>query len=41
MIADRIATNRVCIANVFYGGRDFEALSRGRDPEEVPPASDA
>lgn len=33
VIAYRVEVDRVRIVNVFYGGRDFEALYRGHDPE--------
>lgn len=33
VIAYRVEPNRVQITNVFYGGRDFEALYRSHDPE--------
>lgn len=32
VIAYRIEADRVLITNVFYGGRDYEALYRGQDP---------
>lgn len=34
VIADRVEAERVHIVNVFYGGRDFEALYRGERPED-------
>ena len=34
VIAYRVEPNRVRITNVFYGGRDFEALYRGHEPED-------
>jgi toxin ParE1/3/4 len=34
VIAYRIASDAVETTNVFYGGRDFEALYRGREPDE-------
>ncbi len=34
VIADRVEAERVRIVNVFYGGRDFEALYRGERPED-------
>lgn len=33
VIAYRVEPDRVRITNVFYGGRDFEALYRSHDPE--------
>jgi toxin ParE1/3/4 len=34
VIAYRVEPDRVLITNVFYGGRDFEALYRGHAPDE-------
>lgn len=34
VIVYRVEPERVRIANVFYGGRDFETLYRGEPPEE-------
>ena len=33
VIAYRVEPDQVRITNVFYGGRDFEALYRSHDPE--------
>jgi toxin ParE1/3/4 len=35
VIAYRVEPNRVRITNVFYGGRDFEALFGGHEPGET------
>lgn len=34
IIAYKVEADRVRITNVFYGGRDSEALYRGMPPEE-------
>ncbi|NEU14615.1 type II toxin-antitoxin system RelE/ParE family toxin [Methylobacterium sp. BTF04] len=34
VIAYQVEKDRVLITNVFYGGRDFEALYRGEPPED-------
>ncbi|AWN48969.1 type II toxin-antitoxin system RelE/ParE family toxin [Methylobacterium terrae] len=34
VIAYRVEPNFVRITNVFYGGRDFEALYRGEGPDD-------
>lgn len=34
VIAYRVIGSTVEITNVFYGGRDFEALYRGQEPDE-------
>ena len=34
VIAYLVEGGQVCIANVFYGGRDYEALYRGIDAAE-------
>lgn len=34
VIAYRVEADRVLITNVFYGGRDFESLYRGHEPED-------
>ena len=36
VIAYRIEGDCVWITNIFYGGRDFEALYRGAPPEKEP-----
>jgi len=36
VIAYRIETDRVLVTNVFYSGRDFEALYRGALPPDEP-----
>ncbi|SFL22702.1 type II toxin-antitoxin system RelE/ParE family toxin [Methylobacterium pseudosasicola] len=36
IIAYRVETERVMITNVFYGGRDFEALYRSDRPDDEP-----
>jgi toxin ParE1/3/4 len=33
VIAYRVEDGQVVVTNVFFGGRDFEALYRGSDPE--------
>ncbi|UYW29277.1 type II toxin-antitoxin system RelE/ParE family toxin [Methylorubrum extorquens] len=33
VIAYRVEADRVRVVNVFYGGRDFEALYRGHAPD--------
>lgn len=33
VVAYRVEGDKVVITNVFFGGRDFEALYRGREPE--------
>lgn len=33
VIAYQVEADRVLITNVFYGGRDFEALYRGEGPD--------
>lgn len=33
VIAYRVEGDKVVITNVFFGGRDYEAIYRGRDPE--------
>ncbi|MDP4024215.1 type II toxin-antitoxin system RelE/ParE family toxin [Methylobacterium sp. NEAU 140] len=38
VIAYRVEADRVTITNVFYGGRDFEALFRSDPPDDAPPA---
>lgn len=35
VIAYRLEADAVQITNVFYGGRDFEALYRGQAPDEA------
>jgi toxin ParE1/3/4 len=35
VIANRVEPGRVRITNVFYGGRDFEALFGGHEPGET------
>lgn len=42
VIAYRVEGDRVRVVNVFYGGRDFEALYRGQAPasdDEFPAGS--
>lgn len=39
VIVYRIEAKRVRVTNVFYGGRDFEALYRANDPQEDASAS--
>ena len=34
VIAYKAEPGRVLVTNVFYGGRDFEALYRGQEPRE-------
>ena len=34
VIAYLVEDGQVCVTNVFYGGRDYEALYRGDDPAE-------
>jgi toxin ParE1/3/4 len=34
VIAYVVEDDQVCITNVFYGGRDYEALYRGSEPTE-------
>jgi toxin ParE1/3/4 len=36
VIAYRVEPDLVRVTNVFYGGRDFEALFRGDDPDDEP-----
>ncbi|CAO4173759.1 hypothetical protein AFFFEF_02248 [Methylorubrum extorquens] len=33
LLAYRVEADRVRVVNVFYGGRDFEALYRGHAPD--------
>jgi toxin ParE1/3/4 len=35
VIAYVIEDDQVCITNVFYGGRDYEALYRGTEPAQT------
>src|SRR5262249_16705482 len=34
VIAYRVSSKAVEITNVFYGGRDYEAIYRGREPQD-------
>lgn len=34
VIAYRVEADRVRVTNIFYGGRDFESLYRGHEPED-------